>query len=294
MGIGSFANDTGDATTQYGVAGDPIGGGLGPYPLTYPANFTDFGDIVNAGSGASVAFRSSATGGNNLDVDKDGGDWQTVFFGTSWVPIYNASAANGEQVLQRIVDSFGGCVCEPVHQLQFSWTPLEPDAGETVHLAATAEGELPIAFDWDLGDGTLAGGAQIDHVYASTGTYTVALTATNACGPETISHSLTVELAECEKVEIVTTTTEISGCVVTFGAELRGTPPFAYNWELYPFGSSTSPTVTVDFGRSGDYGYMLGVSNCGGGNHEAVTGMVTVTCEAPRQHLYLPLIVRGE
>jgi hypothetical protein len=86
LGISTFSNDTGNASTKYGVAGDPIGDGLGPYPLNYPSGFMDYGDIVNASAGASVAFHSSAGGGNNLDIDKDGGDWRTVFFGTSWVP----------------------------------------------------------------------------------------------------------------------------------------------------------------------------------------------------------------
>jgi len=117
LGIGSFTSDTGDATTKYGVPGDPIGDGLGPYSLSYPSGFTDYGDIVNAGAGASVAFRAGASGGNNLDVDKDGGDWKTVFFGTSWVPIYNANAANGEQVLQRIIDWFGGCGGQPLPKM---------------------------------------------------------------------------------------------------------------------------------------------------------------------------------
>ncbi|MGC8960567.1 MAG: M28 family peptidase, partial [Chloroflexia bacterium] len=109
LGIGSFTNDNGDATSKVGVAGDPIGGGLGPYPLTYPSGFTDYGDTVNAAAPpASQAFR----GGNNnrnLDVDKDGGDWRTVFFGTDWVPIYYNNATNGREVLQRIIEWFGGC-----------------------------------------------------------------------------------------------------------------------------------------------------------------------------------------
>ncbi len=115
LGIGSYSDDTGDATTKYGVAGDPIGDGLGPYPLTYPSGFSDYGDVVNAGGGASVAFRSASGGGNNLDVDKDGGAWKTVFFGTDWVPIYTNNAANGEEVLGRIIEWFGGC------QTQVGW-----------------------------------------------------------------------------------------------------------------------------------------------------------------------------
>jgi hypothetical protein len=111
LGIGSYTDDSGNATAKVGVAGDPIGGGLGPYTLTYPASFTDYGDIVTAGTGASQAFRSSTN--VNLDVDKASGTWKTVFFGTDWVPIYNNNAANGITVLQRIVDWFGGCEPPP-------------------------------------------------------------------------------------------------------------------------------------------------------------------------------------
>jgi PKD repeat protein len=109
LGIGSFSNDSGNANTKYDVAGSPIGDGLGPCPLTYPVGFLDYGDMVNPGPGASVDFRSLAGGGNNLDISKDGGDWKTVFFGTSWVPVYNANAANGVELMGAIVDWFGGC-----------------------------------------------------------------------------------------------------------------------------------------------------------------------------------------
>jgi subtilisin family serine protease len=144
LGIGSYDNDTGNAASKYGVSGDPIGDGLGPYTLSYPAGFSDYGDIVNAGAGASVAFRSSAGGGNNLDVDKDGGDWQTVFFGTSWVPVYNYNAANGEELLQRIVDWFGGC------ESQDGWLEGQvtdalsgdPLAGAEVTVQPSARGQI--------------------------------------------------------------------------------------------------------------------------------------------------------
>lgn len=111
LGVAGYTNDQGDATQMVGMAGDPIGGGLGPYPLAYPPGFTDYGDILYVGPGASVAFRSSANG-NQLVLDKDGGSWRTVFFGTSWVPIYYANAANGRQVLERVLEWFGGCGAE--------------------------------------------------------------------------------------------------------------------------------------------------------------------------------------
>ena len=89
LGIASFDSDSGNATSKVGLAGDPIGDGLGPYTLDYPTDFTDYGDIVNPDGSASLAFEGN--NGNPLDIDKDGGAWKTVFFGTSWVPIYNAN-----------------------------------------------------------------------------------------------------------------------------------------------------------------------------------------------------------
>ena len=116
LGIATYSDDVGDATGQIGIAGDPIGDSLGPFSLTYPSGFSDYGDIVNAGAGASVAFKAT-NNSNNLDVDKASGDWKTVFFGTDWVAVYNNNSANGITVLQRIVDWFGGCAPPPANTL---------------------------------------------------------------------------------------------------------------------------------------------------------------------------------
>lgn len=109
LGIGSYGNDTGGASSKYGVRGSPLGSEVGPYPLSYPPGFSDFADIVNAGAGAAVVFGSSPVGGHNLDIAKVHATWRTVFFGTSWVPMHNHKASNGEEVLQRIARWFGIC-----------------------------------------------------------------------------------------------------------------------------------------------------------------------------------------
>jgi hypothetical protein len=57
--------------------------------------------------GQRLHFEAALGGGNSLDLDKDGGLWKTVFFGTSWVAVNYANPANGEELLQRIVDWFG-------------------------------------------------------------------------------------------------------------------------------------------------------------------------------------------
>ena len=278
LGIGSFTNDSGNASTKYGVPGDPIGGGLGPYPLTYPSGFTDYGDIVNAGTGASVAFRSQANGGNNLDVDKAGGSWKTVFFGTDWVPIYYNNAANGRQVLQQIIDWFGGCACTPPSDASFTWTPPAPIAGQGVTFSGTVTGTAPFLFQWDFGDGGSGTGSSVVHTFAAAGDYTVTMTATNACGSDAVNNLVTVLPAPCEPVQILNVLTTTAGCVVTFTADLAGDPPFVYDWDLGPFGSSADPAPVVDFGLSGSYPYTLTVTNCDGASSDTFGGQVTVEC----------------
>lgn len=293
LGISSHGNDSGNATTKYGVPGDPIGDGLGPYALSYPSGFTDFGDIVDAGGGGSVAFRSGASGGNNLDVDKDGGAWKTVFFGTSWVPIANANAANGQAVLGRILDWFDGCACEAPHEAAFDWSPNTPTAGETLIFTGTAQGDAPLFFEWAFGDGAWGYGPNPTHAYATAGSPSVVMTVTNACGTGVVSHTLTVLPLPCEPVEVLTVTAEISACVVSFGADLSGTAPFSYTWD-YGLGLSFAPTPTVDLGMSGTYPYTLTVMNCEGTYSDTATSTVTVACEPPRWWFYLPLIVQQE
>ncbi|MBN1135941.1 MAG: S8 family serine peptidase, partial [Anaerolineae bacterium] len=273
LGIGSYTNDSGNAAAKVGVAGDPIGDGLGPFSLTYPSGFSDFGDIVTAGAGASQAFRSSSS--VNLDVDKASGLWKTVFFGTDWVPIYNNNAANGVAVLQRIVDFFGGCGCEAVHDADFVWEPPDPAAGEPVRFDGTAAGDAPIGFAWDFGDGSSGTGATVTHTFTYAYDHTVTMTATNACGQDVVSHTLYLE---CLPVEILDVTVEVSGCIAALSAELGGTPHYSYTWDFSAFGVSTDESPIVDFGLSGTYPYTLTVANCGGACSDTVTGTVTVEC----------------
>jgi hypothetical protein len=205
LGVGSFSNDSGSATTKYGVPGDPIGDGLGPYSLSYPANFTDYGDIVNGGSGASLAFRSSAAGGNGLDVDKASGSWKTVFFGTSWVAVAHANAANGQALLQGILDWFGGCDCQPVTAVQLSQTTTNTlYAGDTAGFAVTLLPETAVApYTYTVsisntavitGQATSSNPITFDHILADPGVYPVLAEVWNCDLVSPVSSSLTVTI----------------------------------------------------------------------------------------------------
>ena len=70
-------------------------------------------------------------------------------------------------------------VCEPV----------------TVEFDANVQGDTPLTYEWDFGDGSTATGREVEHTYTEPGTYTVTLTASNAAGSDTRTITITAE--EC-------------------------------------------------------------------------------------------------
>jgi PKD repeat protein len=61
-----------------------------------------------------------------------------------------------------------------------------------ITFTATASGTQPIDFEWNFGDMFKATGTMVSHAYPEAGTYTVELTATNACGEDFVSQNITI------------------------------------------------------------------------------------------------------
>jgi hypothetical protein len=98
----------------------------------------------------------------------------------------------------------------------------------------------------------------------------------------------------CTPAEVLTVTTDVQGCVARLQADLAGTVPVTYTWDLGSHGIYTVPSPTVPFEAGGTYPYTLTVSNCEPGPSDTATGTVTVACVPPTQRTYLPLVVRGD
>ncbi|MEI7529015.1 MAG: PKD domain-containing protein, partial [Elusimicrobiota bacterium] len=71
----------------------------------------------------------------------------------------------------------------------FSFSPASPAAGETVAFT-DASGGSPTSWEWDFGDGGSSAAQNPAHAYASSGTYTVTLTAANTAGSNSVSHNV--------------------------------------------------------------------------------------------------------
>lgn len=79
-----------------------------------------------------------------------------------------------------------------INASQTSFDVCEPT---TVNFTANVQGDMPITYEWDFGDGTTGTGQQASHTYTDPGTYTVTLTARNEAGTDTRSITITAE--EC-------------------------------------------------------------------------------------------------
>jgi len=167
----------------------------------------------------------------------------------------------------------------------FAWTPLAPTAGQPVTLTAAATGTPPIAFAWDLGDGTPASGQVVYHTYLDPGPYTVVLTATNCqTGTAVVTHTVTVVPA-CEPVGQADfgwmPLTPTAGQAVTLTASVSGTPPITYIWRFgddSPLLVGPAPVVTHSYDLPGDYLAVLTATNCVSATARAVH---TITVAPP-------------
>ena len=180
--IQSFTSDV-NKNNPVGVAGDPIGDGLGAYTLTAPSGFgTLYTDNVvkTATAGVTNPFKwNDITNFNSTSYDS--GTFKTVFL--AW-PIEGLSAlADRQAVLGAVVDFFGGCTtCEPITNADFTWLPIDPAAGEAVAFTSTiATGDGTITYSWDFGDGSTSDVQNPTHTFAEGGDFTVVFIASNTC-----------------------------------------------------------------------------------------------------------------
>lgn len=132
-------------------------------------------------------------------------------------------------------------------------------------IGATGSDEEGItSWAWDFGDGNQGSGMSVMHTYGASGTYTVQLTTTNACGSNTTEQSVTVltvpmatftssSLNVCPDEMIVLTADE-QGAGNTYSWTIEGGTP----------ATSTDATVMTSFANAGTYQVSLSVTNAAG------------------------------
>lgn len=145
--------------------------------------------------------------------------------------------------------------------------------GLTVNFTNTSTGAT--SYSWDFGDGGSSTDANPSHTYATDGTYTVILSATNACGTTTKTGSVTVASTPTAGF----TANPSTGCApltVTFTNNSSANAT-AWDWQ-FPGGNPSSSNLqnppSVVYGVPGTYTVTLTVSNAAGSSTATSTIVV--------------------
>lgn len=156
--VGESATFT--ATTNSDIASQPI-------EMTW-----NWGDGTTAtGSVASRSFNRPGT--------------YTVTFTAT-----NNGARSSETCVVRVVEQ---PVAAEIITLNASETRFELCEPVTVEFEADVQGDEPMTYQWDFGDGSTGIGEEAEHTYTEPGTYTVTLTVSNPHGRSTQSLTITAE-----------------------------------------------------------------------------------------------------
>ena len=90
----------------------------------------------------------------------------------------------------------------PAEVVTIDAAPSPATAGEEVAFTSDVQGDTPIEYNWDFGDGATGSGASPTHTYETAGTYTATLEVTNETGTDARTLELEVEPAAAICLEI--------------------------------------------------------------------------------------------
>jgi uncharacterized repeat protein (TIGR01451 family) len=166
--------------------------------------------------------------------------------------------------------------------------PLLLCDGQEVTLVAESNRTGPLAYAWDLGDGTLLDTPAITHSWAY-GAYTVIVSTTNAY-QWVETDTLAVDVGHAPVAGF------LSNSPVTLGQNALFTDTTAYDPAMWAWdfgdgvGTSNQPSPVYNYSNTGDYTVSLTVTNrCG---VDVYSDTVRVVEEAPLYHVYLPVVLK--
>jgi PKD repeat protein/uncharacterized protein YraI len=158
--------------------------------------------------------------------------------------------------------------------------PTEAQVGQQVVFSAgnssVAEGSHLTTFDWDLGDGTVAQGVDITHIYTNPGDYQITLTVTDDKGrSSSATHAIKISAGEAAPTAPPTQPVEgpaavisapgegVVGQPLTFdGSGSTGPSPIvSYRWEFGDGSTADAVTVQKTYNAAGIYNVTLTVTD---------------------------------
>lgn len=276
------------------LAGAASGAGIGGVV----AGAGDEGDVVGAIAGAGGAGGGSGASGDGGDggaqVDGGSGSAATGVDGGD-EPSGNDDGAPTADVL---LDDLGRIIAPsaPDPQSAISPAPLPGGlvadftyssglvgVGDTVTFTDRSQGG-PTAWTWDFGDGTVATGPDVSHVWSDTGIYTVTLLVENATAVDQATVVIRVvppdQLPPRADFTLTSARTEVDE-PVTFTSTSTGRD-LQLRWEFGEGTTATGPTARMAWTAPGEYLVRLTASNDLGTDTAEILVTVVDRVDAPR------------
>jgi len=145
----------------------------------------------------------------------------------------------------------------------FSFTPSNPQVGQTVSFTGSASGGTqPYTYSWTFGDSGTGSGSSVTHSYQAAGSYTVVLTVTDAAG-QTASSTQTVTVSNVAPPALTTSFTytpssPLVGQQVTFSASASGgAAPYNFSWAFGDGSTGAGQSTTHTYSSPGTFTVTL-------------------------------------
>jgi PKD repeat protein len=179
----------------------------------------------------------------------------------------------------------------------FSGTPTSGVAPLTVKFTDSST-NTPTTWSWSFGDGSLENATQQNpvHTYASVGTYTVSLTATNSAGSNTFTRTnyITVSNAASPVAGFSgTPRTGTAPLIVLFSDVSTGTIT-SYQWDFGDTATSTDKNPSHQYNAAGTYTVKLTVTGPGGSNTKIQSNYITVNPPAALKANFIADKTKGQ
>ena len=160
----------------------------------------------------------------------------------------------------------------------FSATPTSGKAPLKVQFTDKSTG-TPTKWKWSFGDGTYSTAKNPAHTYSKAGKYTVALTASNVAGSNTLKKSGYINVAAPLKAPIAAfSASPRSGNTplkVQF-TDKSSNSPTSWKWSFGDGKYSTTKNPAHTYSKAGKYTVKLTVKNAKGSNTKAAPNYITV------------------
>jgi PKD repeat protein len=218
--------------------------------------------------GESATFSANISGGAPLRVvNWSWGDGSPTNAGASATHIYTVTgtytvAAHVRDALGSLAESNLTLLVTAGPAASITAAPTSGDAGFTEHFTGSGTGGAgTVVLSWSFGDGFSATGPTVSHIYESTGTYPVVLTATDSVGGSGMARTNLTIFPELNDHITGASVADVGWATTMHGGASGGDPTYAFLWSFDDGTNSTAVAPTHTFASPGTHNVLLYVTD---------------------------------